>query len=194
MGSTVYGAPSPGNCRAGTPATKPHAVQQAGSSNVYSYDCNGNMTGRTVGGVTYTLVYDAENRVQQVKQGSTVLAGYTHDADGNRVKADFGSSVTVYVGAYYEKTTSGSSTTITKYYQAGGQRIALRVNGVVRWLATDHLGSTALTVNESGARMSEIRYKPWGESRYTFGATPTQRRFTGQLLDNVAGGLYFYNA
>jgi len=28
------------------------------------------------------------------------------------------------------------STTITKHYQAGGQRIALRVNGVVRWLAT----------------------------------------------------------
>ena len=29
------------------------------------------MIGRTVGGVTYTLVYDVENRVQQVKQGST---------------------------------------------------------------------------------------------------------------------------
>ncbi|MBK9231860.1 MAG: hypothetical protein IPO15_13705 [Anaerolineae bacterium] len=27
--------------------------------------------GRTVGGVAYTLVYDAENRLQQVKQGST---------------------------------------------------------------------------------------------------------------------------
>ena len=91
VGSTVYGASSPGNCRTGTPATKPHAVQQAGSS-AYSYDCNGNMTGRTVGGVTYTLVYDAENRLQQVKQGSTVLASYTYDADGNRVKAVIGSS------------------------------------------------------------------------------------------------------
>ena len=64
---------------------------------------------------------------------------------------------------------------------------------MVRWLTTDHLGSTALTVSESGGRLSEIRYKPWGESRYTFGATPTQRRFTGQVLDEVAGGLYFYN-
>ena len=151
------------------------------------------MTGRTVGGVAYTLVYDVENRLQQVKQGSTA-PGYTYDADGNRVKAVMGSSTTVYVGAIYEKTTSGSSTTITKYYQAGGQRIALRVNGVVRWLATDHLGSTALTASETGGRLSEIRYKPWGESRYTFGATPTQRRFTGQVLDEVAGGLYFYNA
>ncbi|MBK9230891.1 MAG: hypothetical protein IPO15_08525 [Anaerolineae bacterium] len=89
--------------------------------------------GRTVGGVTYTLVYDAENRLQQVKQGSTVLASYTYDADGNRVKAVIGSSTTVYVGSLYEQTTTGSSTTITKYDQAGGQRIALRVNGVVRW-------------------------------------------------------------
>ena len=43
------------------------------------------MTGRTVGGVTYTLVYDAENRLQQVKQGSTVLASYTYDG-GKRVR------------------------------------------------------------------------------------------------------------
>ncbi len=70
------------------------------------------------------------------------------------MKADFGGSVTVYAGAIYEKTTSGSSTTITKYYQAGGQRVAMRVNGVVRWLATDHLGSTSITANEAGARMA----------------------------------------
>ncbi|MFZ1475603.1 MAG: hypothetical protein WAV79_22015, partial [Anaerolineae bacterium] len=85
------------------------------------------------------------------------------------------------------------STTITKYYQAGGQRIALRVNGVVRWLATDHLGSTALTASETGGRLSEIRYKPWGESRYSFGATPTKRRFTGQRWDSGTA-LYFYQS
>ena len=64
---------------------------------------------------------------------------------------------------------------------------------MVRWLATDHLGSTALTVSETGGRLSEIRYKPWGESRYTFGATPTQRRFTGQVQDDVAGGTVGFN-
>ncbi len=66
----MYGASSPGNCRAGTQATKPHAVQQAGSSNIYSYDCNGNMTVRTIGGVAYTLTYDAENRLTGIS-GST---------------------------------------------------------------------------------------------------------------------------
>ena len=43
--------------------------------------------------------------------------------------------------------------------------------------------------------MAELRYKPWGETRgATDEATPTKRRFTGQVLDEVAGGLYFYNA
>ena len=125
-----------------------------------------------------------------------ITASYTYDGDGSRVKADFGAgSVTAYVGAYYEQTTSGASTTITKYYQAGDQRVALRVNGVLRWLATDHLGSTSITADGvSGARLAELRYRPWGETRYSWGATPTQRRFTGQVLDGVAGGLYFYNA
>ncbi|MGB3219571.1 MAG: hypothetical protein WBV59_23715 [Anaerolineae bacterium] len=48
------------------------------------------MTGRTVGGVTYTLVYDA----QKVRRGEAVI----------------GSNTTVYVGAIYEKMTSGIST------------------------------------------------------------------------------------
>ncbi|MFZ1474937.1 MAG: RHS repeat-associated core domain-containing protein [Anaerolineae bacterium] len=47
----------------------------------------------------------------------------------------------------------------------------------------------------TGARNAELWYKPWGESRgATDEATPTKRRFTGQVLDEVAGGLYFYNA
>ncbi|MFZ1265202.1 MAG: RHS repeat-associated core domain-containing protein, partial [Anaerolineae bacterium] len=55
---------------------------------------------------------------------------------------------------------------------------------------------TTVTANgASGVREAELWYKPWGESRGTpVGATPTQRRFTGQVLDEVAGGLYFYNA
>ena len=74
-------------------------------------------------------------------------------------------------------------------------RIALRVNGVVRWLLRDHLGSTTVTANgASGERTAELWYKPWGENRGTpVGATPTQRRFTGQVLDEVAGGTVSLN-
>jgi RHS repeat-associated protein len=105
VGSYTYNAPASG-CSAGTPGTKPHAVQQAGS-NTYSYDCNGNLTGRTVAGVNSALVYDTENRLTGVSGGS--VASFAYDADGGRVKATFGSgdsaSITAYAGSRYEQTT-----------------------------------------------------------------------------------------
>ena len=45
--------------------------------------------------------------------------------------------------------------------------------------------------------MGQVRYKPWGENRYTSGTTPTTNRFTGQRQEASVGGgsgLYFYNA
>ena len=102
----------------------------------------------------------------------------------------------IYVGNLYEKKVVGGATMHIKYDYFGGRRIAIRVAGTLSWLLGDHLGSTAVTADGvSGARTAELWYKPWGESRRTpFGATPTARRFTGQVLDGVAGGLYFYNA
>ncbi|MCX7682628.1 MAG: putative toxin, partial [Anaerolineae bacterium] len=52
---------------------------------------------------------------------------------------------------------------------------------------------TAITANSSGSRVAELRYKAWGEARYTWGTTPTAYRFTGQREDATIG-LYFYNA
>jgi hypothetical protein len=79
------------------------------------------------------------------------------------------------------------------YYSAGGQRSptswrAMRVqsnqagleSGVFYFLS-DHLGSTSLTLDEGAGKVAELRYSAWGETRYTDGSTPTQRRYTGQL-------------
>jgi len=55
----------------------------------------------------------------------------------------------------------------------------------------DHLGSTALTAGgASGAKLSELCYKPWGELRYVWGATKTGLCYTGQRLEGT--GLYDY--
>jgi hypothetical protein len=35
----------------------------------------------------------------------------------------------------------------------------------ISYLLGDHLGSTSLTLNSSGTRVAELRYKPWGEIR-----------------------------
>ena len=42
------------------------------------------------------------------------------------------------------------------------------------------LGSTNLILDSSGNLTSEMRYKAWGETRYTSGASPTTFGYTGQ--------------
>jgi YD repeat-containing protein len=125
-----------------------HAVTGTSNGNTYGYDANGNMTTRTVGGVTYGLTYDAENRLVRITQGEDVLALYTYDGDGNRVKAWVisGALTTAYIGNYFEW--SGSSGTMKKYYYASGQRVAMRIgtiNSVLNLLLGDHMDSTIIS-------------------------------------------------
>jgi RHS repeat-associated protein len=56
-----------------------------------------------------------------------------------------------------------------------------------------------ITVSEIGLVTADLRYNAWGEQRCCYGgasATPTQRRYTGQIQDFATSSmqLYFYNA
>lgn len=210
-----------------------HAATGMGG-NAYSYDANGNMTSRTVGGVSYALGYDAENRLVSISGGG-LSASYGYNGDGQRVKAEVTvggvTETTAYVGDYFEVSVGAPrQVTVptppdcggvvqcvflpviitamapipaghawTSTYFAGGSRIAQRVQsnqeGVesgLYYFLTDHLGSTSVTLDASGNKVAEMRYSAWGETRFSSGETPTQRRYTGQLAAEV--GLYFYNA
>lgn len=92
----------------------PHAVASLSNGNTYSYDANGNMTQRVVGGQTYTLAYDAENRLVSVT-GPSLSATFTYDADGKRVQQVLNGVTTKFIGSHYEV----EGTTIRKYYLAG---------------------------------------------------------------------------
>ncbi|MCJ7724119.1 MAG: RHS repeat-associated core domain-containing protein, partial [Anaerolineales bacterium] len=62
------------------------------------------------------------------------------------------------------------------------------------WLFGDHLGSTSITADgDSGAKTAELRYKGWGEIRYTYGTTNTAYRYTGQRQDSYIN-LIWYNS
>ena len=169
-------------------ATQPHAATAAGS-NSYAYDLNGNMITRSVGVYTYSLAYDAENRLTNVKQNGVVTACFGYDGDGRLVTATLANTTTFYAGGHYEQTGS----TVRKYYYHAGKRVAMREGSTPYWLATDHLGSTAMALTASGVISGELRYKAWGETRLVTGTTPTDYRFTGQREDSGIG-LYFYNA
>ncbi|MFZ1630441.1 MAG: RHS repeat-associated core domain-containing protein [Anaerolineae bacterium] len=72
-------------------------------------------------------------------------------------------------------------------------RVAENSGGVLYYLLTDHLGSTAPTLNSSGVRVTELRYYPYGAARYNTGNQVTTYRFTGQRWDSGTA-LYFYQS
>jgi RHS repeat-associated protein len=94
-------------------------------------------------------------------------------------------------------------TAATKYYALGGQRVALRRDGVLSYVHTDHLGSTSVLTDAAGQGVAgtRLKYYPFGAPRPdgasathdAFATGYTDATFTGQRRD-VGTGLYFYGA
>jgi YD repeat-containing protein len=108
---------------------QPFAVLSTTAGFRATYDANGSLLTRTVGGVTTTLTYNAENRVARVTQGLTGT-GYAYDGDGAKVweVQQVGATTpvtTVFLGAV-EITLSATGRLTRTYYFVHGQRIALR--------------------------------------------------------------------
>ena len=86
----------------------------------------------------------------------------------------------------------GRNGTARKYYEANGQRaspersrrVAMRDGTTLYFLLSDHLGSTNLTLDSSGNRVTELRYMPlrqaqgklYGDTRYNPGSQITTYR------------------
>ncbi|OGN96888.1 MAG: hypothetical protein A2Z71_01835 [Chloroflexi bacterium RBG_13_50_21] len=68
------------------------------------------------------------------------------------------------------------------YYYEGNTRVAMRTGSTLSYLLGDHLGSTAITTDSNGVLGSELRYYPWGTSRYARGSTPTTFQFTSETI------------
>ena len=62
---------------------------------------------------------------------------------------------TTYIGSYAE----WSGTTLTKYYYADGQRVAMRAGSTLYFIFGDHLGSTSRVATSTGSAESELRYR-----------------------------------
>jgi RHS repeat-associated protein len=122
--------------------------------------------------------------------GPSLSAQFSYDGDGRRVMSAINGVTTVFVGGHYE-VTGGA---VTKYYFAGASRVAIRQNGTLYYLLSDHLGSTSLTTDASGVKVAGLRYNAWGSVRYADGATPTKYTFTGQYSHTADFGLMFFNA
>ncbi len=92
---------------------------------------------------------------EPVTLGATVVAEYTFDGDGNRVKAVVNGETTYYPYPHYEET-EGSG--YTQYYSAASGLVSFRRSGYpqnngLRYVFRDHLGSTSVIVNGGGIKL-----------------------------------------
>ena len=109
------------------------------------------MIARLDDGLAYLQTWDAENRlawVENLASGKVATFLYplgsvrTGDGDGALVKKVASGETTVCVGSHYEKNVTAAED--TKYYYVnplpgtGGQRVAMRRNGVLQYILGDH--------------------------------------------------------
>ncbi|OQA22084.1 MAG: F5/8 type C domain protein [Chloroflexi bacterium ADurb.Bin360] len=138
----------------------------------------------TAAGKTHTF---APRTVRYVRD---YLNGSSSNSSNHWVEIEvWGNRTTVYVNALYEKDVTANLS--TKYYYFGSQRIAMRRGSTLTYLHGDHLGSASLTTNASGAKVSLMRYMPYGELRV--GGLSTDRQYTGQRRE-ASLGFYDYVA
>jgi RHS repeat-associated protein len=167
-------------------ANHAHAVTSLSNGNTYAYDANGNMTQRVIGGQTTYLAYDAENHFTEAT--GAVTASFVYNGDGQRVISTVGGATTVFIGNYFEWHAGTAQS--TKYYFAGSTRIAMRTEaGGLQYMLGDHLGSTSVMAEASGALLSSQGYMPWGENR--FGSAGMEYQYTGQYREEGLGLDYF---
>jgi RHS repeat-associated protein len=157
------------------------------------YDAAGNQTAYS----PFTLFYDAENRTKELTSTSNGSATYNYDGDGRRVKKVNGFVTTVYI---YD----GFGQLAQEYDDAAPVDAAQ--SGVTNYVTADHLGSTRLITDSSGAVKRRYDYLPFGEglpsglnarsTKYSVGAFPAATdgwsvKFTGKERDAESGLDYF---
>ena len=81
----------------------------------------------------------------------------------------------------------------TVHYALGGSLVAVKEGSALRYVHSDHLGSSSVSTDTAGAEVGDQTYLPYGDERSSSGTLGTERQFTGQRFDG-GSGLYFYNA
>jgi RHS repeat-associated protein len=149
----------------------------------WGYDAAGSINATPAG---QSITYDAENhQTQYCGAGSSGCEQYVYDGDGRRVQK------------------TGPTGTVTYVYDAGGN-LAAEYGGTAaasgtQYLTADHLGSTRLVTNASGAVTERHDYVPfgyelsggWRTAALGYGPETVRQQFTGKERDAETGLDYF---
>jgi RHS repeat-associated protein len=187
-----------------------HEMKVGNNTFAYTFDVNGNMTSETSSRHFEWNHSDHMKafRTQTGRAEASVYAHYFYDAAGQRVKKLVRKQggqveVTHYIdGAFEHHRWSGQSQAGENnhvHVRDDKQRIALARFGdahpgdrgpALQFHLGDHLGSSGVVVDSTGALINREEFTPYGET--SFGSFTKKRyRFTGKERDEESGIQYF---
>ena len=137
-------------------------------------------------------MWDAENRLTEVRQGATTLASFSYDGLGRRAQKTAAGVTRGYVWdrlMLIEERIGASQ--LVRYVEGRGidQHLARQDGVVASYYVADHLGSTVQETNSVGALSLERRYDPWGN--LLSDASASGWAFTGREWDPETGLAYY---
>jgi RHS repeat-associated protein len=163
---------------------------------VYSYDKDGNLTSKTVGGKTSTLSYDIENRLIGVTNPDGTWQ-YQYDALGNRIGSTLNGQKTEYL-----LDPTGLGDVVGEYtgsqairYSHGLGLVSRNDGSNTSFFDTDAIGSVVGLSGTGGNYLNSYSYLPFGESLTKTETVANSFEYVGQFgVMNEANGLDFMRA
>jgi RHS repeat-associated protein len=163
----------------------------------YTWDANGNVKTKTTGTSATFYVWNADNRLIEVKQGNSeaaaiTVAKYSYDASGNRTQKVEGDKVTTYLvdGTFayaqtvQENIIQGQTTTSTSYVWGNGL-IAQNRAGQPSYYHAVGLGNITALTDGTGAATDTYAYDAFGSIENKTGTTANNYRYTGEYFDEA---------
>ncbi len=108
-------------------------------------------------------------------------------------------TTTRYISKLYECDSTGANTSCSRFIWANNTRVATVAvtNGTTHYWHGDHLGSSSVITDSTGAKAQALTYSPFGGPRtnqsFTTPAVDVPYKFTGKEFD-YSTDFYYYES
>jgi len=164
----------------------------------YTYDANGSQIQKTENGITTDYLYNSNNRLSQIKQGTTTIAAYDYDPFGRRLsKTVNGTTIYFYYSDEGLTAEANSSGKITQSYGYapdstwGTDPLYMSINGAYHFYLNDHLGTPQQLADTAGQQSWAAIYEAFGKATTANSSVSSNLRHPGQYQDLDSS--FYYN-
>jgi RHS repeat-associated protein len=158
----------------------------------FEYDANGNMTKKTDAGQVTNYIYNVEDRLERVENGSgSLISTYYYDPFGRRLWKEVGGVKIYFVYAdegLVAEVDAAGNVTKSYGYKPGStwttDPLFMQVGGQYYFYQNDHLGTPQKLTAVNGAVVWSAMYSSFGQAEVGLSSTVTNNlRFPGQYHD-----------